>query len=386
MGFRQPTGREEEMLSRAEKGYTMRRCRRCGFPRAISFAIRWGANGTITPVFSKDFRVAIIHHGFIDSLLSSIEAKLGLSIEHIAFEAQLNASRATFDTVGDKVPGLRLAGRLKLVRRIGGEVFHRVAVYTGMCRSWTVEYIPGERGTAVIKNPFNIGLMAANVVGAFEALERIPFSQTWEEESKDSYVIRIEATGEKPEIAERMKVEFSEALPGNIHFDRCPRCKVPWAMANSLKWIESEGTIVDMRTGARVIFLDAYMVTTVLREMASELGDEIYDLVVEAQRDWTTDHVAELGLSGGNGPLSPAELEAAYRDYLEMLPLYGYGNPVSFNMSESTVQVVVENPYEPSILAGTFQGLFEALEKRKSSVSWEKPRRGAVSFTIAPVD
>jgi hypothetical protein len=255
-----------------------------------------------------------------------------------------------------------------------------------MAYSETIEYVPGKYGVARIRNPFNMGLMAANVVGAFEVLEGIPFVSTWEEESKDSFLIRIEAAVEKPEIAERMKLEFSEVLPGNLHFERCPRCKVPWAIANSLKWIESQGTIMDTRTGARVIFLDAYMVTTVLREMASELGDEIYDLVVEAQRDWMADHVAELGLSGGSGPLSSSELGAGYRDYLEMLPLYGYGNPVSFNMSEGTVRVVVENPYEPSILAGTFQGLFEALEKRKSSVSWEKPRRGAVSFTIAPVD
>lgn len=368
-----------------KKARVMMRCRECGLPRLPGFFIKWNDNGTLVQLMRKDFRVVILHHGFVDNLFSSIEAKLGISIEHIAYEAQRNASKATFEGFTEKIPGAKYGTRFKFARRIAVELFHKVAVLTGMACSDTIEYVPGKYGVARIRNPFNMGLMAANVVGAFEVLEGIPFGSTWEEESKDCFLIRIEATGEKPEIAERMKLEFGEVLPGNIHFDRCPRCKVPWAIANSLKWIESEGTISDTRTGARVVFLDAYMVTTVLREMASELGDEIYDLVVEAQRDWTADHVAELGLSGGNGPLSPSELEAAYRDYLEMLPLYGYGNPVSFNMSEGTVRVMVENPYEPNILAGTFQGLFEALEKKESRVSWEKPRRGAVSFTIAPV-
>ncbi len=363
----------------------MMRCRECGFPRIVGFFIKWNDNGTMVQLMRRDFRVVILHHGFVDNLFSSIEAKLGVSIEHIAYEAQRNASKATFEAFAEKIPGVKYGTRFKFVRRIAVEQFHKVAVLTGMACSETIEYVPGKYGVARIRNPFNMGLMAANVTGAFELLEGIPFGSTWEDESKDSFVIRIEATGDKPEMAERMKIEYGAVLPGNIHFDRCPRCKVPWAIANSLKWIESEGTIVDTRTGARVILLDAYMLTTVLREMASELGDEIYDLVVAAQRDWTADHVAELGLSGGNGPLSPAELEAAYRDYLEMLPLYGYGNPGTFNVSESEVQVVVENPYEPSILAGTFQGLFEALEKKKSSVSWEKPRRGAVSFTISQV-
>ncbi len=360
------------------------RCRRCGCPRIVSFFIRWNDNGTIVQLMRRNFRVVILHHGFIDNLFSSIEAKLGLSIEHIAFEAQRNASKATFDAFREKAPGSSYATRLKTVRRISVELFHKVGALTGMCRSQTLEYVPGRYGVARIKNPFNMGLMAANVVGAFESLEGVPFSQTWEEEAKDSYVIRVEATGDKPEISERLKMEYETTLPGNVRFDRCPRCRAPLPISTSLKWIESDGMIIDARTGARVVFLDEYMVSSVFREIASELGDEIYGLVVEAQRDWTIDNVGALGLSGREGPVAREDLEAAYRSYLELLPLYGYGNPVSFKMTDGNIEVVVENPYEPSVLAGTFQGLYEALEKSKSSVTWEKPRAGVASFTVRP--
>jgi hypothetical protein len=360
-------------------------CRECSFPRLVSTFIRWQDNGTVVQLMRKNFRVVILHHGFLENLFSNIEAKIGISIEHLAFEAQRNASKATFDAFKTKLPGTNLFLKFKFVRRISVEFFHKVGVLTGMALSETVEYVPGRLGVARFKNPFNMDLMSANVVGAFESLEGIPFAQTWEKEPGGTYLIHIEATGEKPEISERLSLEYEPLLPGNLQFDRCPRCKVPWALANSLKWMESEGTIVDTRTGARVIFLDGYMIKTVFRELAAELGDEIYDLMVEAQKDWTIDNVGELGLSGGDGPLTLEELEAAYREYLKVLPLYGYGNPVKFEMHDGAVSLVVENPYEPSILAGTFQGLYEALEKKRSAVTWEKTRPGVVSFTVTPL-
>jgi hypothetical protein len=36
------------------------------------------------------------------------------------------------------------------------------------------------------------------------------------------------------------------------------------------------------------------------------------------------------------------------------------------------------------ILAGTFQGLYEALEKRKGRVSWREVRKGTVLYTVEP--
>ena len=80
----------------AKKKTTLMRCRECGFPRFVSFFIKWNDNGTITQFMRKEFRVVLIHAGFVDNLFENIEARLGVSIEHIAFEAQRNASKSTF--------------------------------------------------------------------------------------------------------------------------------------------------------------------------------------------------------------------------------------------------------------------------------------------------
>lgn len=114
--------------------------------------------------------------------------------------------------------------------------------------------------------------------------------------------------------------------------------------------------------------LDGYMVRTVFREMAREPGEEVNEPLVDAQREWTVEHVGQLGLTEGNGAASPEELEKAYREYLKNMSLCGIGNPATFDMEDASVKVTVENPYEVHIIAGTLHGLREALEKSKSQV------------------
>ncbi|MBU1669649.1 MAG: hypothetical protein KKF41_02740 [Actinobacteria bacterium] len=367
----------------AAKNYRLMRCRDCGFPRLVSFAVKWNDNGTISQRMRKDFRVVILNHGFIDSLFSGIEAKLGLSIEHIAFEAQRNASKSVFESVVAHVPGMDLWRKFSTFKRLGVEQFNKVACITGQCNSTTLEYVPGVYGIARLKNPFHTGMMAANVVGAFEFLEGFPFEYTLEEEERDTYIIRIRRS-ERPEFAERMELDFAPLLPGHHTFERCPRCRVPLAIASQLKWMENDGIILDTRTATRVMMLDGYMVSAVFRELARELGDEIYEMMVDAQREWTVDHVGQLGLMESIGPLDSRALEKAYRDYLEGLALFGQGNPVEFSMSDRTIKVTVENPYEAHVLAGTLQGLYEALEKAPGRVTWDEPAPQVARYTVEP--
>lgn len=366
------------------KKHSLMRCRECGFPRLVSFFIKWQDNGTITQMMRKDFRVVLLHHGFLDNLFSNIEAKLGISIEHIAFEAQRNASKETFQAFTRIVPGAMFFTKLGFVRRIAVELFNRVGILTGMCDSKTLEYKSGVLGVARIRNPFNARLMAANVVGAFETLENVPFDYEIQDQTADSFVIKVWPTGQKPEIAERMKLDHPPMLPGNIGYKRCSRCKTPLPVASRLKWIDNEGIILDTRTGSRVIMLDGYMATTVFREMVSELGDDVNELIVDAQREWTIDHVGQLGLIDATGQASAEDLGHAYREYLESMSLYGMGNLAGFSAEDESMSFVIENPYELHILAGTLQGLREALEKTASSVQWKELGAQSVEYTVAP--
>ncbi len=355
-------------------------CRQCGFPRLVSHLMRWNSDGTMNAVFRKGFRVVIFPTEFLDGLFTNVEARLGISIRHLVFEAQSNATTVLFEGT----PGARLVSRLNLGKRFTVDFgFNRLASLTGMARSDTLEYVPGSVGIARITNPFQLDMMASIVVGAFEFLEDCPFEYSWEEDSPNSYVITVRPTSEESDVAERLQMEFSPALPGKLNHERCPRCGVPRALKH-LKWVDEEGIILDRRTGTRVMMSDGYMVTAVFREMAKELGEEVNLLLVDAQREWTVRHVGLLGLTTGDGPLSDDELQRAYRMYLGDLPAYGQGNPVTIELLDPGVRIEVLNPYQKYILAGTLQGLFEALEKTGSAVQWEECRPGAVTYTITP--
>lgn len=359
-------------------------CKRCGAPRLIKHFVKWRKNGTISQALKKDFRIIILHDGFMDSLFSSVEARLGIPIDHIAYEAQRNSAKAVFEVLIKKIPLQGLFLRSKFIRNGAVDIFHIVAAGTGMCYTETIEYKPGEYGLARVKNPYNIGLMVANVVGAFEAIEKAPYDGAWQEESKDVYLVKATRATSKTELAGRMVPKFEKKLPGKNKYGRCRRCRVPSFVSEAFQWIPSEGMVLDRRTGARMVFVDGYMVETVFRELESELGEAIYSLVVEAQRDWTVSNVGELGLTGGDEPLSLEALENAYNVYLRHFPLYGYGNLVDFKMSRNKIEVTVENPFDKAIIAGTLRGMFEALEKSSSNVSWVEPSKDVVVFTISP--
>ena len=355
-------------------------CRQCGFPRLVRHLMRWNSDGTMNAVFRKGYRVVIFPTEFLDELFTNVEARLGISIRHLVFEAQSNATKALFDGT----PGARLIAGTNLGKRFTIEFgFNQLASLTGMSRSDTLEYVPGKIGVARITNPFQLDLMAAMIVGAFEFLEECPFEYSWQEDSPKSRVITVRPAPEESDVAERLKMELSPVLPGDLRYDRCPRCGVPRVLTH-LQWVDEEGIILDRRTGTRVMLSDGYMVTAVFREMAKELGEEVNLLLVDAQREWTIRHVGLLELTAGDGALSGEELKRAYRMYLGDLPAYGQGNPVTIELLDPGVKIQVLNPYQKYILAGTLQGLFEALEKTGSAVEWEEKRPGAVIYTITP--
>lgn len=366
----------------SNKVHELKRCRECGFPRKVSQLFRWNDNGTITQSLNQNFRAVILHFDFLDALFKSVEERLGAPIGHIAFEAQRNASKAVFDTVKQKLgPLAGILTRSARFKRAAVEQFNEVARITGQCLSETIEYLPGEGGMARIRNPFNLNLMAANVVGAFELLESKPFGHEIEEVGDDTYILRVKRIPEKSEISGRMELHSPRLLRGGKPQERCPRCHVPTGLS-CLDWFEDQGIIVDEQREVRVVILDGYVPSAVFREIAVELGDNFYELVVEAEREWTFSNTGKI-LGGGN-ELSRGEVKRAFERYLEMLRLYGQGNPVFLDVDSEALSIVIENPYEVHLLSGMFSGLYEAIVGKRARVTWDLPRDQVARYSVKP--
>lgn len=361
----------------------MKRCRECGFPYWLSKLIRWNENGTITMVVNPDYRVVIIESDFLAHLFSRIEETLGLSIAHLVFEAQRNASFHTISSQLNKFP--YLVGRWGPNKRAVVYAFCRLSVWLGQAYAKSIEYRPGKGGEAIVRNPYNRELMAAIILGAFESLERRPFEHTWTSDGNDD-IVSVRVAERKPDISERLEIEYPPIKPGHFYIPRCPSCNMPRELSY-LRWHEEEGTIVDNRRNTRLTFLDGFVPTSVFRELERELGVSIYPLIIQAEKDYTRRRIRELGIAGaGTGVLPRRERESIYENALATLPLRGQGNPVDYRYGYEGLTVTVDNPYNEHLLAGQMAALFEVAEGREAEVTWHSPDPSSIVFTAKALE
>lgn len=344
----------------------IKKCKECGFAYWLSKSLCWNDNGTITTRYQPDFRTLLIEADYLSEIFKKIEAALGVPIGHIVFEAQRNASKEVLDlSLKDwrwfirHVPGLK---RLAVV------YMNRLSLWNGMAYTRTVKYQNRGVGEAIIRNPFNRDLMSAIVVGALESLQETPLTYSWKKVGGDD-AIRVEPTGERSEIAERLMFTTPPPKPGNRHYERCPKCGVPMLL-RGLEWREKEGAVIDTRRDVRVVFLDIYTTVVVLRELARELGDDIYPIIVDAQRQFSLEHIRRE-YPAVNKPEGQFDKDLLYGEVLDSIALYGQGNPVSNVMEGEKLTITVENPFNEHILAGHLSALYEVAEGKTPKVSWD---------------
>ncbi len=179
----------------------IKKCKVCGFPYWLAKSLVWNGNGTITSKNRPDFRTLIIEADYLSEIFAKIEEALGVSIQHIVFEAQRNAAK---DVIDGNIDRVRWAIRyIPGVRRLVITYFNRMASWTGQGYAHTISYGKKGAGAAIIRNPFNQDLMSAVVVGALESLGEAPYDYRWEKRGDDDVIV-VEPTGEHPEISERL--------------------------------------------------------------------------------------------------------------------------------------------------------------------------------------
>lgn len=326
-------------------------------------------------------RTVIIESEFIDELFSRVEEQMGASLRHIVFEAQVNASIRAVDTQLSRP--LFSQGRRGAFKHIGAWVNSRIPIWSGMGYTRTLLYEPGKRYEAVVANPFSKELLAAIILGSFISLEKRPFTHQWRKVNGHDVLV-LEAAESRPEVSERLDIGFPPARPGKVELDRCRSCGTPTALSY-LRWHEEQGIIIDARRAVRVTFLDGYVPTLVIRELAEEIGEELYPLVIEAEKDYTKAHIRSLGIADATPRFySWEERNSIYREVLDILPLWGQGNPVDFKHGNGWLQVTVENPYNEVLLAGRMAGVFEVVEGLEAEVRWESPEEAVLVCSVAP--
>lgn len=351
---------------------------RCGAPLWFPHTIRWNDNGTISQILRKGSRVVIVESDIFNEVFSRIEEKMGVSIGHLVFEAQRNAAREVIDVILGRPPFTIL--RKGALRYLVVRYFCNLAWATGQAYVKALDYKPGVFGEALVRNPYNRDLMAAIILGAFESLEGRPFRHTWKRLGEDD-VIHIEPSEAKPDISERMRVELPPLKANGHPLEKCRICGFPSEL-RYLEWHAGEGKIIDGRRGVRMTFLDGYTPEVVFRELEKELGEDIFPLIVQAQKETTLRHLLDLGLTAREASMGEEERSALYRKVLDPLPLWGQGYAREIRHEPGFLEVVVDNPYSNPLLAGHMAAVFVAVEGKEAEVRWEKVDEASTRFTV----
>ena len=356
----------------------MRRCGKCGFSLALSRLIRFDDNGTIMARLDRDFRVALIEADFFTEIFGRIEEGLGVPVRHLVFEAQRNASTEVIHSLFKGPAGL--ARRFSPGKKATVGLFCRLAAWAGMGYARAVAYKPKKAGEAVVRNPFDRELFAAVIVGAFESLDRMPYGHEWKKRDGED-LISIRPEPARPEVAGRLAFTKAPMKPGWREYERCPRCKVPLAL--DLEWREEEGVILDKRHGVRMDFLDQYTGPVVFRELARELGGGVYPIIIAAQRDLSLRHL-RLEFPSSADIAGEPEKKEFYDHVLETLALRGQGNPVERLFKKGILRVIIDNPFDPHLLAGHLSAVYELGEGRPAAVDWEEMDPSSLEFILTP--
>ncbi len=354
----------------------LKSCGNCGFPRLMTTFLGWDGNGAITVKRLPVFRVVLIEADFFPVLLKSLEEKLGISIRHVAFEAQRHSIRQAITNVLDSP--FRFLAQGKHMKKLTARVFCHIAMLTGTSHARVISYEPGKLGEAVIRNPFDKEMMASIIISAFESLEGVPFQHSWRNQGGDD-VITVWPVEKDSHIACRMTHAPLELKTGKRHIKRCQSCGTPSAMRH-LKWHNKKGIVSDERDGTRYVLLDAFTPEVIMRELVKELGEDFYPLIVEAYRDFSLPHIQRDHF----GVDRVADRDALYASALELMAARGQGNPVFWSIDGDRLEIVVENPFERHLLGGYFAALFEAVEGMEASAVWECPDSLTAVYTIKP--
>jgi len=334
-------------------------CSICGAPKRLTREHLWLDNGTIVERKQPSHRMIFIENDNILELFKLTEEIVGVSLEKIVIESQ---RKATYDYVNGILPDM--------VKKI-----MRVTSYRPVVRNLTVlgrtlglgdvslldMHIRGGEGDFVklgIRNAFFLPGFCGMVTGAMEVVSGHDCSVSYQETSPGYCEVTTFVSTHPKELVERLQWRQYSSKPGDAKLEGCPGCGGPKALAGYDFDLDA-GVISNKTSGRRMIIDGPAEFEAILDELEGELGEDISQVLIEAQRRFVksgfydADEVKEIG---------------SFRDHLS---LRGFGNLKEICFDDGRLCIRLENPCLHLLLVGLAQGFFELVFAREGKVEWE---------------
>ena len=348
---------------------SVKRCGECGGPVYTRIFRQWNSDGTVTGRLSSGIRICHIEAGEVCAMVEGVSARIGYPIDRIVVEGERKASRnITNETLSPGYGLLGLVGRSWGGSPVSLKITLAISRSVGFGSPEVLKYIRGRELKLRVENPFCVPIVVGDLWGAFEALHRITADVSWEETpgavTIDMVKVRDEMVEEHPD---RLALQKMATLPGDVGFDRCPRCGIPREVTGSIEWDLDAGVVKNRKTGRREVTVMVEAVNAVISELSAELGDEIPGMVQQVEQEYIADMMKASRLQN-----TMSEYEAL----LEELRVMGMGNPVEVEKEGERLEVRVNNPFCEPLLAGRVGGYYEALEGVTPTVTWTPDEEG----------
>lgn len=352
----------------------VRVCGTCGAPRRVTRDQVWLDNGTIVARKQPTHRMIFIESDNITHVFEIMQEILGVSLEHIVIESQRKATR---DYVDHLMPEIAK----RLMRTISYRPMVRSLTQLGKTLglgdvSLIDMHVRGGEGDYVklgIGDAFFLPAFCGMVAASMEVVTGHECSVSYRETSPGYYEVTTYVSTLPSDMEERFRWREYSRKPGDMDLERCPGCGGPRALSN-YDFRYDSGVILNKNSGRRMIIDGPAEFEAILDELEKELGEEIPQVIMEAQRRFVKsgfydlDEVKDMGM---------------FRDHLA---LRGFGNLREISLDENGLRLHLENPCLHLLLAGMAQGLFELASGREAEMEWELADDGDLKIDIAAKD
>jgi hypothetical protein len=367
------------------------RCDECGIPLAISEELDWGNNGVITPIGSPRGRMVFYESAIIDNLFQGIEELIRAPIEHIIIESRrreakkfmekqfpLETRKAIWETLRriDEGDGISDEEIMQLYN-------NRDNLSAGALRSFSVHghgkpdygdaWTPDMRHpwrSCYVHNPYSLPFWAAENLASVEVIDGIDEWIEYEKVGEATYKATVYPSHHPVRLKDRLKSKHYEYKPGDLELERCSSCGLPLKIARYV-WDAGRGTIVDPDNGRRMAAYSPFPLEAVLDDLEVELGDEIPEVAIEAQRRFVKSRT------------SMDNWRRSDTAFTYFSALRGLGNLTRFEVDEHKLELTLQNSCLPLITIGTVKAIYElALGHDKTSHEWSRADDGDLNITI----
>jgi len=330
-------------------------------PAVISKTHRW-ENGCIVNRANGNANFSIYEAGFHNGLFDELERRLGSLIHRMVYIAGRIAAAGIAKNLFSAHPAVqKLMFRTPLYRHTQ-ESLILFARAIGMGKIELLEHRMGKRGAVRVTNPFHLAHCTAVILGGLDVMYGFPAAFTARAEGS-SYVGEL-VVGKKDDVASDeaySRLASQKLLPSNTDgkwsLPSCSRCSAPRELGELFRFDLSEGIIEERATGDRHIFYGHQSLNAILREFERELGPEVGDFFLQAEKDNFAAKLASVAVGAGLWN------EDILRSYLA---LRGMGFLSRMEDEGDRTLFEVGNVFTPTVIVGRLAALWEHVKGRHS--------------------